>query len=134
MGPKSQPWRRISSCQRFDLMSILKTYRTVSNDALCLLTGIPPVKIQIKNNNIKYHIFNEDENIEIKGEILCKHSFMHDLKTFEYPEFDKTCNFEVLVDENNIRDAHVVIYTDGSKMDVGTSSAFMAFKGQLETF
>ena len=59
---------------------------------------------------------------------------MQDLKTFEYPEYEKVRNFEVIDNDKPIRDTDLVIYRDGSKMDISTSSAFVVFQGHQEIF
>lgn len=43
--------RKLSSAQRLGLLSILSTYKSVSTDALCVLTGIVPIHIKLQFEN-----------------------------------------------------------------------------------
>lgn len=51
---KIHAMRKLNSCQRIALLSIISTYRSVSTDALCVITGIVPIQIKLKYDVIKY--------------------------------------------------------------------------------
>lgn len=41
--------RKLSYCQRKGLLSILRPYKSISTDALCVLCGVPPLYLELKN-------------------------------------------------------------------------------------
>jgi hypothetical protein len=53
-------------------MKIAKAYRTVSNDALCIITGLTPINIKIKETADLYKIVrgNRHKNLLIDHEKL----------------------------------------------------------------
>ena len=85
------------------ILSILRPYRSVSTDAICVLTGILPIKITLMNENIKYGILNENLTIEIEDAILSKEDFMKNLKTYDFPDYNKLNNLQV--QENGLNDS-----------------------------
>lgn len=56
-GLHSHSIRKIKSCQRLGLRSIITTYRTVSTDALCVITGVTPIMIRVNNLISRYNVY-----------------------------------------------------------------------------
>ena len=127
-------WRRVSSCQRLGLLSIAKTYRTVSTDALCIITGVLPIKISIKNNTIPYMVFNNNYVISMENEEMNADSFEKELNTYEFSNYNDIKNLIILGNKEDINNQEITIYTDGSKMDSGTASAFVVYENDIEIF
>lgn len=59
--------RKLSSCQRLVLLTILSTYRTVSKDELCVLNGISPLHITLKYLAKKYDVMKGKDNIKYEN-------------------------------------------------------------------
>lgn len=121
--------RRLSSCQRLCLLSIIRVYRSVSTEALCVLSGIPPLELELDQLCTFYNILHDDDCTWIDGTFISRDKISTRLRTYEYPFFasqhcvrlanpitKKVPNFN-----------HPVIYTDGSKMDDGVGCAFVAY-------
>ena len=109
-------------------------YRTTSTDALCVLTGIPPIKISIKNNTLLHLVTKENETILIDNEELDESSFMTKLKTYNFPDYNKLTNLNIIEENTKFKHCAITIFTDGSRMEDGTSAAFVVYKENIEIF
>lgn len=126
---KSHALMKLSSCQRIGLMSIISTYRTVSTDALCTITGIAPLHIQLKYNSLKYNTIYNDNKITMDEDRICKENIMNNLMTKSFPEYNNLKNLE-FTEDNDIKYLSKkipIIYTDGSKMCNGVGAAFTVY-------
>ena len=127
--------RRIFSCQRQGLLSVAKTYRSVSTDALCTITGIPPILITLENEYKVYGVLNGLEEILIENETISKTNLSTKIKTYDFPNFKQLNNLFIIEDlktHGDTNDFDVVVYTDGSRMSNGTASAFVAYVNDQE--
>lgn len=120
---------KLSSCQRIGLMSIISTYRSVSTDALCVLTGIIPLHIHLKYNSLKYKIINNEDHITMEGDVLCQANIMRNLATKSFPYYNdlKNLHFTEDSDTKYLTRNIPVIYTDGSKMINGVGAAYTVY-------
>lgn len=126
---KSHALLKLSSCQRIGLMSIVSTYRSVSTDALCVLTGIIPLHIHLKYESLKYQVINEDEQIMIDGDVIGRTNIMNNLSTKNFPYYNDVKNLHFTVDKDSdyLNKSIPIIYTDGSKMIHGVGAAFTVY-------
>lgn len=112
--------RRLTSLQRLFLIKIGKTYRTVSTDALQVITGIPPIVLraelkyklfQFKNNKVSLIINEQEINIDMVER--------KELKYNRDPVIDLS-NLKIITTGNgqlkkNI--SNIDLFTDGSKLE-----------------
>jgi len=97
--------------QRLINIKIAKAYRTVSNEALCALTGLTPITIKIQEESQYYRIIrgrgNEDTNVET---IMGTQYWQHPAETITF------------LSEETKDTSTVQIYTDGSKSEKGVGA------------
>lgn len=121
----------LSSCQRLALFTIIRSYRTSSTDALCVLTGVPLLHISLRCKLMENDVIKGDgqvitDDIQIKSDnimkMLINQNYMH------YFGLKDLYFVKSVVDVNTVS-AYPIIFTDGSKMDIGTSMGFTVFYG-----
>lgn len=64
--------RKLSSCQRLGLLTITSTYRTVSTDALSVITGVVPLHITLKHQIKRFRTLLGEDSIVFEEEIITK--------------------------------------------------------------
>lgn len=126
---KSHALRKLQSSQRLGLMSIIKPYRSISSDALCVLTGVPPIVITLANKLKEYDTIKGNNTIDIKNISIGKNNLMHNLPTFHCPFYNQinNLNFIEKVSSEVKATSCPIIYTDGSRMEEGTAAGFTVF-------
>jgi hypothetical protein len=105
--------------QRLINIKITKAYRTVSNEALCILSGMTPIVIKIEEAIQFYEITrgNTREVALVDCDVGVKH--------WEYPAERIT-----LLTGNNETSA-IQIYTDGSKSGLGVGAGIAIFRTDI---
>ncbi|GIY78206.1 hypothetical protein CDAR_318802 [Caerostris darwini] len=113
---------KLCKLQRIGLLSITKSYRTVSSDALYILAGIPPIHITLQNRIKLYHLCYLKQDVSIQG-IAYSPMEVESIPTIDPPwnRFRITWN----IYNNDVR--CVTIFTDGSKLDNPTGCALVVF-------
>jgi hypothetical protein len=98
-------------------IKIAKAYRTMSNDALCILTGLTPIAIKIKETSQFYQLTkgNRREEVLVDRDIGVKH--------WHHPA--DTINF---LRERNEAAGLIQIFTDGSKSKQGVGAGIAIFR------
>lgn len=68
-------------------MSVILAYRSISTDALCVITGVPPIFITLCHGMGKYSIFRGHGNgsVIIDGVVIHKDVVTQKLHTFDFP-------------------------------------------------
>ncbi|KAJ4449775.1 hypothetical protein ANN_01179 [Periplaneta americana] len=99
--------------QRLINIKIAKAYRTVSNEALCLVMGLTPINIKIEEFS-KYY-----EYIREKGNLINREM---EVKFWSHP-----ADFVKVVDDEKDSQHQLQVYTDGSKSTEGTGSGIAIF-------
>ncbi|KAJ4446217.1 hypothetical protein ANN_12911 [Periplaneta americana] len=105
-----------------------KAYRTVSNDALCVITGIIPINIQIEETAEYYRVVKRSRN---QHDHENRNQIDHDmeLKHWQHPADHVKVREGKEDNEYNI----IKIFTDGSKGELGVGAGVAIFKeGNLE--
>jgi hypothetical protein len=99
--------------QRLINLRIAKAYRTVSNEALCVITGLIPINIKTEESAKYYEI--------IKG-------FEHQLnQAMEVKHWTHPAN-SIKITERQEDSKHTIhIYTDGCKSEHGVGSGIVIF-------
>jgi hypothetical protein len=92
---------------------IAKAYRTVSNEALCVIRGLIPINIKIEEK-AKYYACIKGQGILLDREMEVKH-WTHPANTVE------------VNDSPEDRTHNINIYTDGSKSEQGVGSGIAIF-------
>jgi hypothetical protein len=99
--------------QRLINIRITKAYLTVSNDALCVITGLIPINIKIEET-AKYYEYIKGNGNQFDREMEVKH-WTHPANS-------------VKITEGHEDSKHAVhIYTDGSKTEHGEGSGIAIF-------
>jgi hypothetical protein len=101
--------------ERLINIRIAKAYRTVSNEALCVITGLFPINIKIEETAKYYERTKEYGNL-FDREMEVKH--------WTHP-----VNFVTITEgqENNTHAVQVGLYTDGSRSENGVGSGIAIF-------
>jgi len=91
-----------------------KAYRTVSNDALCIIAGIIPIHIKIKETAELYKIVRgkRHKNLQIDHDKLPK-QWLH------------PADRSIATDSDNIQVPNSNIYTDGRKSEQGVGAGIV---------
>lgn len=123
---RSHGLTRLSSCQRICLLSIVRSYRSVSTDALCVLAGAPPIHLEFSGSALKYRILKGDDSIEIDNLKIDASTLVRKIHSYEYPNYYEKHHINFINPVTRVvpRVNHPIIFTDGSKMLQGVSSAF----------
>ena len=99
--------------QRLINIKIAKTYRTVSNEALCLITGLTPIDLKIKEFSQFY------EYVKDRGNLVDRDA---EVKFWSHP-----ADSVKVVDDDNYSHHNLQIFTDGSKSTNGTGAGIAVF-------
>jgi hypothetical protein len=108
---KTSHREKLIRTQRLINIKDAKAYRTVSNDALCIITGLTPIHIKIKESAELYNIVrgNRHKNSPIDHDKLPKH-WLHPAA-------------RITATDNKEEDSTPInIYTDGSKSEQGVGA------------
>jgi len=99
---------KISRVQRLINIKMAKTYRTVSSEAPCVVTGMTPIHLKI----------------EQAGEFYL-HTKIHakDTRFWQHP-----AETVIRTSEGNEEDSPLLIYTDGSKTEKGVGSGIAIYR------
>ena len=104
---------KIIRIQRLINIKMAKAYRTVSNEALCVLTGLIPIHIKIDETVMYY------EYVKGNGHLFDREM---EVKYWNHPA--KVVEFTAAQEESN----HTIqVYTDGSKSEKGVGSGIAIF-------
>ena len=101
--------------QRLINIRIAKAYRTVSNEALCIITGLIPINIKIEETG-KYYEITKGKGIHYDREM--------EVKNWDHPA--KQVKITEAHEESS---QYIQAYTDGSKSEVGVGSGIAIFSG-----
>ena len=107
---------KLTRVQRLINIRIAKSYRTVSNEALCTITGLTPIDIKIEETARLFKITKGNINEEVQ--------FDHDRRTKHW--FHPAISFTILEDCKE-DDSTIQIYTDGSKNEQGVGAGTAIF-------
>lgn len=102
--------------QRLINIKIAKAYRTVSNEALCIIIGLTPLDITIQEA-IEYYQLTKGSNKE--GTLVDRDT---EVKYWHHPAETIT-----LPAENNEDTSTIQIFTDGSKSELGVGAGVAIF-------
>ena len=95
------------------IIRVAKAYRTVSNEALCVIAGLIPINIKIEETG-KYYEITKEKGIQYDGEM--------EVKNWNHPAK------HVKITEGHVDSPHYIqAYTDGSKSDIGVGSGIAIF-------
>ncbi|GBN73172.1 Retrovirus-related Pol polyprotein from type-1 retrotransposable element R1 4 [Araneus ventricosus] len=114
---------KLIQIQRQTLLGITKTYRTVSNEAIQVLSGCPPLdlKIRIENDMVKQIRKNKLNKI-----IDEKISFEYEKRIQPWKSLNIDWNYYMEEMKG------MMIFTDGFEMDERVGSAFVVFYNEIE--
>ena len=108
--------KKLIRVQRLINIRTAKAYRTVSNDALCIITGIIPIHIKIKETAELYKIVrgNRHKNLQIDHDKLPK-EWLHPADGTIATKTDNTQEVSTPIN----------IYTDGSNSEQGVGAGIV---------
>ena len=107
---------KITRVQRLINIKIVKAYCTVSNEALCVITGMTPIHIKIEEAAQLYH--------NTRGTINAEEQFDNDKepKFWQHP-----AEASIRIIEENEEESLLQIYTDGSKTETGVGAGIAIY-------
>ena len=111
--------RKLRRVQRLINIKIARAYRTTSHEALCVLTGITPIQIELRSQAKVYYITRGNAQIDVPKYYR---KWTHPAKAIELKE---RCEK---------REYMIEVYTDGSKSPSGVGSGIAIFKKKHLTF
>lgn len=125
--------RKVNSIQRMALLGITRVYRSISNDALCVLTGCPPIQLILAKDLAQYNTMKGKRNYILQEITLSSTTLMMKSLSYTFPNYYKLRNLHILDDQttSNNKNYEVTIFTDGSVMEKGTASAFTVLQNNL---
>jgi len=107
---------RLTRIQRLMNIKIAKAYRTVSNEALCVITGLTPIHIKIQEIAKIYDISKrKDEQHDGETE---PHNWIHPAKNI------------AVIEGHEDSTHHIHAYTDGSKNEEGTGAGIAVYSNR----
>jgi hypothetical protein len=116
-------WRKASyksklvRVQRLINIKIAKAYRTVSNDALCILTGLTPIAIKIQEASQFYQLTkgNRRDYVLVDRDMGVKY--------WHHP-----AEMIIFLTESNEAAGLIQIFTDGSESEQGVGAGIAIFR------
>lgn len=128
---KSHGLRKLSSCQRVALLTVIRSYRTTSTDAICALAGIPPIHIDLRCKIACNDVIHGDKHIILEETQINSANIMRSTYSQNYMHYLSLNNLSFIssVSDKEPSSPNPIIYTDGSKMESGTSMGFTVLQG-----
>lgn len=123
---------RLSSCQRLALLTVIRSYKTTSTDAICVLAGVLPICIDLKYKLECIGVTHGTSQVIVEDTCINATNIMGSSFNHNYMSY---LNLNNLYFVNSVVDREPVspnpiIYTDGSKMDSGTAIGFTVYHGE----
>lgn len=109
--------RKYIRIQRLINIQTAKAFRTTSNEALCILTGITPITIKTEE---AVRIYNARK---IRGSQPQEIDYVVEHKNWQHP-----ADGDIIIEEDT-NDSTVLAYTDGSKSELGVGSGTVIYLG-----
>jgi hypothetical protein len=103
--------RKYIRIQKLINIRTAKAYRTTSNEALCILTGITPIIIKADE---AVRLYNARK---IRGSQTQEIDYLVEQKNWPHP-----ADGAISIEEEETNDSTVLAYTDGSKSELGVGS------------
>lgn len=96
---------------------------------MCVLTGVIPIIIKLKNNTDKYHVIYKEKTVVINNHQISRNNIMQKFRTFDCHFYNKINNiiFSDFTDPKCYDSIYPILFTDGSKMESGVSAAFTVY-------
>jgi hypothetical protein len=104
---------KLNRIQRLINIRIAKAYCTVSNEALCVITGVKPIDIKAEETG-KYYEITKRKGIQYDREM--------EVKNWNHP-----AKHVKLIEGHEDSSHYIHAYTDGSKSDIGVGSGVAFF-------
>ena len=127
--------RKLISIQRILLLQITRAYRSVSNQALSVISGILPIDLELERVSLYFKCIKLNIDISVPS-LSCAASDL-DLP-IPYFAFHPSTDITKHICDSKTITSNLHIFTDGSKTDAGVASAFCAFYNdnliQTQTF
>ena len=109
--------KKVSRVQRLINIKMAKAYRTVSSDALCVITGLTPIHLKIEQAAQFY--FHTRSQTKDTGQF----DNNKEARLWQHP-----AESVIRTDEGKEEDSPLQIYTDGSKTDKGVGSGIAIYR------
>jgi hypothetical protein len=108
--------------QRLINIKIAKVYRTLSNEALCILTGLTPITIKIEEAAKLYRLTRGSR----KEEATIDHDV--GVNNWLHP-----VEMTTIIKDKNEDTSTIQIFTDGSKSEQGVGAGIAIFRSGIHT-
>lgn len=101
------------------MLGIIKTYRSTSTDALCIMTGSVPIEILLNNKFAEAQVKRGHRPLQINQTTITNKNLMLKEKTYQFPQYNELNNL-IVIDETE-KSSNIIteieIYTDGSVIE-----------------
>ena len=111
--------RKYIRIQRMINILIAKAFRTTSNEALCILSGITPIIIKMEE---VVRLYNTRK---IRGSLTQELDYVVEHKNWPHP-----ADGAIIFEEEDTKESTVLAYTDGSKSGLGVGSGTVIYIGK----
>lgn len=119
------------SVQRIFLLQISRGFKTISTDALCVMTGIPPINISLLYEYNKTRLLQLD-CAQTKQEMFPHTDIQFPSNSWQIHPYRETSHFQVSAElGSSVRGSGLGIFTDGSGTASGVAAAFCVLDGSL---
>lgn len=120
---------KLTSLQRPFLRQISRGYKTISTDALQVLTGIPPIVITLEYENKRTGIL-QLKNKSLTKDLVQDAEVQLKIHAWSIHPARETSHFQVNTTPNtHIPSNSITLYTDGSRTNTGVAAAFCVMEG-----
>lgn len=126
--------RKVTSCQRLGLRTILKTYKNVSNEALCVLTGVPPILLKLQSDYNIYKVIHKNDVFNIGNREYKREDLMLKIPSKSCFYLHRIENLKIIpsITGSVPVSSFPQIFTDGSKVNDKVGAAYTVhFKGNF---
>lgn len=121
--------QKLTSLQRPFLLRFSRGYKTISTDALNVLTGIPPITVTLDYEFQRTRIIQlKDENL--RSALFSQQTIQEKVFGWQLHPASETTHFQVNINKHSYKPSpHTTLYTDGSSTETGVAAAFCILEG-----
>ncbi|XP_055951697.1 uncharacterized protein LOC129987789 [Argiope bruennichi] len=122
----------LNMVQRRPLLAIARAYRTVSTDALQVLTGLPPLDLKAIEMYSRFLILRANQSVTVHSQEFDPGDYVSYVSPYEtHPAFNEGISFDLLEPTGN----GLEIFSDGSGLNdrIGSAMVVLYFGQQIHS-
>ena len=122
---------KLSSIQRLFLLQMSRGYRTVSTDALNVVTGIPPIRYTLQHDSARSKLL-QLKDADLAATCFPNKHIQHMVPSWILHPAKESSHEQVDIKKNtHTLSGGLKVYTDGSRTESGVGAAFCAIEDGL---